>query len=255
LAKLTSLVPERIRHTVKLWLHRGHAVTCPFCGYEARDLAVSGHDLPVLREKQVIGAGRRPVNCYRCGSGDRARLVYLYLRDRVGFERAESMRVLHVAPERVLRETLAEVGFGEYVCGDLLAEGYRYPSWVQHLDATDIHFPDDTFDVIICNHVLEHIPDDRRAMRELCRVLKPGGVAVLQVPISANSPSTVEDPSIDDPAEQERRFGQWDHVRLYGQDYVDRLGSAGLSVGRVDVTGDYARFGVNPDEELFVCTK
>lgn len=255
MGKLTSIVPAKVRRTVKLWLHRGSAVTCPFCGYQARDMVMSGHDLPVLREKQVIGAGRRPVNCYRCGSSDRARLVYLYLRDTVGFGRAASMRVLHVAPEKVLRETLSEVGFGEYVCGDLLADGYQYPDWVQHLDATDIQFDDDTFDVIICNHVLEHIPDDRRAMNELRRVLKPGGVAVLQVPIAANSAETVEDPSIDDAAERERQFGQWDHVRLYGQDYIERLRSAGFQVDRVDVTAQYATFGVNPDEELFVATK
>jgi SAM-dependent methyltransferase len=240
---------------VKLFVHRGNAFECPFCSYRGRDLAVSGHDLPVLREREVVGAGRRPVHCYGCGSGDRARLVYLYLRDEVGFGSAGSKRVLHVAPERVLRETLAAVEFDEYVCGDLLAEGYKYPSWVQHLDATDIHFPDDSFDIIICNHVLEHIPDDRKAMSELARVLKPGGVAVLQVPISANSLTTDEEPTINDASEQERRFGQWDHVRLYGQDYVDRLTAAGFEVTRVDVTERYARYGVNPDEELFVCSK
>jgi SAM-dependent methyltransferase len=230
-------------------------VTCPLCGYHGRDLKLNGHDVAVLRQRHVIGAGRRPLNCYKCGSGDRARLVYLYLRDHVGFERAASMRVLHFAPEPGLREKLSDVGFAEYVCGDLFTEGYSYPSWVQNLDATDIKFDDDTFDLLICNHVLEHIPDDRRAMRELRRVLKPGGVAILQVPISANTATTFEDPTITEPDQRVEAFGQFDHVRLYGQDYTGRLEESGFVVNTVDVAGDYARYGVNPEEELFVCTK
>ena len=105
------------------------------------------------------------------------------------------------------------------------------------------------------NHVLEHIPDDRKAMSELRRVLKPGGVAILQVPISANSATTIEDPEITDPDAREQAFGQFDHVRIYGQDYTTRLAEAGFQVDKVDVTDQYAKFGVNPEEALFVCTK
>jgi SAM-dependent methyltransferase len=248
-------VPAAIRRHVRLWRHRGTAVTCPICGYQARDLKVSGQDFPVLRERQVIGAGTRPVKCHRCGSADRARLVYLYLRDHVGLDRAASMRVLHVAPEPGLTEKLLELGFAEYVCGDLFTEGYTYPAWVRNLDATDIQFDDDTFDLLMCNHVLEHIPDDRRAMRELCRVLKPGGVAILQVPISANSATTLEDPQVTDPHDRARVFGQFNHVRIYGQDYTARLEQAGFVVREVDVAAQYAQHGVNPEEALFVCTK
>jgi hypothetical protein len=92
-------------------------------------------------------------------------------------------------------------------------------------------------------------------MRELRRVLKPGGVAILQVPISANTATTLEDPTITEPDQRVEAFGQFDHVRLYGQDYTGRLEESGFVVNTVDVAGDYARYGVNPEEELFVCTK
>jgi SAM-dependent methyltransferase len=248
-------IPATVRRHIRQWRHRGTAVECPFCGFQARDLRPNGHDFPVLRERHVIGAGLRPVNCYKCGSGDRARLVYLYLRDHVGLDRAASMRVLHFAPEPGLREKLAAAGLLEYTCGDLFMEGYSYPDWVQNIDATDTKFEDDRFDVIICNHVLEHIPDDRKAMGELRRVLKPGGVAILQVPISANTATTLEDPAAVTADDRVKVYGQFDHVRLYGQDYVDRLSESGFDVRRVDVTAEYARNGVNPEEALFVCTK
>src|SRR5205823_10364596 len=102
------------------------------------------------------------------------------------------------------------------------------------MDITAIQFPDESFDVIYCSHVLEHVPDDRRAMREFHRVLKTGGWAILLVPITAER--TVEDPSVLDPAERLRLFGQEDHVRRYGPDYTDRLREAGFEVAEVAVT-------------------
>jgi ubiquinone/menaquinone biosynthesis C-methylase UbiE len=96
------------------------------------------------------------------------------------------------------------------------------------MDVTDIQSPDDSFDIVYCSHVLEHVDDDRRAMRELCRVLRPDGWAILMVPITTDR--TVEDPSISDPQERLRLFGQKDHVRRYGPDFVDRLREAGFAV-------------------------
>ena len=214
-----------------------------------------GYTFPVLTERQVIGGGRRPSACYQCGSADRERLVYLYLRDHGGLADAASKRVLHIAPEKRLSAALLDQGFAEYVRGDLHMEGYKYPPEVQNIDATDIPFDDDSFDLVICNHVLEHIPTDDVAMKELCRVLRPGGTAILQVPISASTAETFEDPSVTDPKQREVVFGQFDHVRIYGQDYADRLKAAGFTVAPVNVSSDYAEFGVNPQEDLYACTK
>jgi SAM-dependent methyltransferase len=140
-----------------------------------------------------------------------------------------------------------------YLSADLSA-----PSAIVKMDITDIQYPDNTFDVIYCSHVLEHIPDDRRAMREFYRVLKPDCWAILHVPITANR--TFEDPAVIDPKERERLFGQFDHVRRYGPDYKDRLMEAGFSltvdgfVRELD-NRTVRRFGLMRDEDVYFCRK
>jgi SAM-dependent methyltransferase len=245
----TAALPGRLRTRIKLTVHRGDSCVCPLCGYRGDGWEWNGYDFPILREKRVVGSGRRRSACYQCGSSDRERLVYLYLRDHVRLFAKPSRHVLHIAPERELSTKCEEAGLARYVCGDLAGDGRR----IHALDVTALPYPDASFDVVICNHVLEHVPDDATAMRELRRVMRPDGVAILQVPISANSATTDEDPSIADPREQERRFGQPDHVRLYGQDYVDRLTAAGFSVSRLRLSQAYPHHGLHRDEELFVC--
>ena len=188
----------------------GRAVQCPCCGSRFR------------RFKDAHGADRA---CWRCGSLERHRSLALYL-DRHPELLWPGMSILHVAPEGVLRDRLAAVEGARYVSGDLTAE-----FGPEEIDVTDLRFEDASFDLVVCNHVLEHVPDDRRAMREIARVLRPGGAAILLVP-DVEAAVTDEDPSITDPEERVRRFGQDDHVRRYGWDYVDRLRHAGL---RVDV--------------------
>ena len=164
------------------------------------------------------------------------------------------MSVLHIAPEKVLGEALAKGQLEEYISGDLDS-----PRAMVKLDVTDLKFPDGSFDCVICNHVLEHVPNDRQAMRELFRVLKPQGFAVLQVPIALSQPATVEDLETASPEDRELRFGQADHVRLYGTDYVDRLDSVGFDVEEIKWQDHPRLFGrsVNrmaliPNEPLFI---
>jgi SAM-dependent methyltransferase len=251
----STLHPAALRRRFTLWRHRGTRYRCPFCGYRARDLAPTGEDLPVLAEKRVVGGGRRRAACYQCGSTDRERLVLAYLRDELRLlDSGRDRRILHVAPEPNLSRRLREHGFVQYVCGDLRAPGYVHPDEVLEMDVLALPFPDGAFDLVVCNHVLEHVGADRVAMRELRRVLAAGGTAILQVPIASDAPATDEDPSIVDPRERERRFGRHDHVRLYGRDYADRLTECGFTVARVSIAGRYPEMGLDPDEELFVST-
>jgi SAM-dependent methyltransferase len=149
--------------------------------------------------------------------------VWLYFERRTNLFDGQGHRVLHVAPERCLERRLRiRIGSG-YVTAD-----FNDPRADVRMDITDIDYPDATFDFIYCSHVLEHVDDDRRAMREFRRVLKADGTAVLLVPIT--SAQTIEDPTITDPAERRRLFGQHDHVRRYGSDYVNRLRDAGFAV-------------------------
>jgi SAM-dependent methyltransferase len=251
--QLKQVLPHSVKMAIKLAVYKGDKYSCPFCGYNARKLAPIGYDFPVLIEKKVVGAGTRNASCYKCGSSDRERLIYIYLKDHLKiFENPKGFHILHMAPEKNLTYALKDKGFGSYICGDLFTEGYSYPAHVQSMDVLNIPFKDKSFDLILCNHLLEHVPNDKKAMSELLRVLKVGGKAILQVPISLNSKETFEDFSITGSAEREVAFGQHNHIRIYGQDYADRLSSAGFKVTRHNISKENALYGLNMKEDIYL---
>lgn len=185
--------------------HAGDIVECPCCGHSYREF--HGDKAP----NRV---------CWWCGSYERERAIWLLWNQRPMLR--AGMRVLHVAPEPILTRRLRAAGINQ-VGGDLDA---RFAN--RRIDVTSLEFADDSFDAVICNHVLEHVPDDQQAMRELRRVLRPGGWALLLTPL--HDGPTDEDVTLTDPAERERRFGQHDHVRWYGRDdYLARLTGAGFT--------------------------
>lgn len=155
---------------------------------------------------------------------ERHRHLWLFLRERTDLFTGP-LRVLHFAPEAVFRAQLEALPNVSYVTADLAVGRASIRA-----DITKVPFADASFGAILCNHVLEHVPDDKAAMGELLRVLRPGGWAVLQVPQRSRMPETQEDPEVTDPRERERRFGQRDHLRQYGADYAERLSAAGFDV-------------------------
>jgi SAM-dependent methyltransferase len=241
-----GLVPAPVRASARRAYARlepafyaGSSVQCPCCGAGYRQF------LPYEALSNV--------RCGRCGSLERHRLLCLYLRARTDlFSRPQ--RLLHFAPEPMLRSMFAALPNLQYVTSD-----YRPGAGVR-MDITSLALRDCTFDAIICVHVLEHIPDDRRAMSELHRVLKPGGWAILQVPLEWDRACTYEDARITAPEERLVHFGQQDHVRRYGRDYPRRLQDAGFEV----TVDDYVktvpreivvRHGLAPDEDIYVCRR
>jgi SAM-dependent methyltransferase len=162
--------------------------------------------------------------------------------------------MLHIAPEPVFERLFRKQLGKNYLTADL----YN-PRAMVKMDVTDIQLPDDSFDAIYCSHVLEHVPDDNKAMRELLRVLKPNGWAMLLVPIFGER--TFEDVSITTPADRARVFGQEDHVRIYGRDYIDRLRSAGFEVEEVCPSdflnhAEMIRMGITTAAgDLYLCKK
>lgn len=247
---------ETLRYYPELLLSLGFRFECPFCHWRFRRLRSAGFDYPVLNEKDVVGASCHPDDvCPRCMSNARERLVYRYLKDRTSVF-SGGLKLLHIAPEPHLEQTLRQVPGIQYVSADLAKTrvGVR-------LDVMMLPFRDDSFDLVICNHVLEHVDDDQVAMRELCRVLRPGRPALLQVPIGRALRETLEDPSAVTEADRIRRFGQRDHVRLYaGTDYLKRLEKAGFRVDRsraVDCLGEETvkRYALIREEPLFSCRR
>lgn len=168
---------------------------------------------------------------------ERHRLLWLYLENETDFF-AKRLRVLHFAPEQAFHKRFKKLENLEYVTTDL-----NSPLADVKADICKLPFEDQSFDVILCNHVLEHIPDDARAMSEMYRVMKPGGWGIFQVPQDLGRDTTFEDPNITDPRERARVFGQYDHVRVYGKDYFEKLRKVGFKVDEVDYTR-----GMSPEE-------
>ena len=228
---------------------------CPFCGWRLARFLPHGHHHAVLAQLRVVGGGvRANAVCPMCFSMDRERLVYLYLRHHCRILQLHG-RVLHIAPERRLGGWLASLPALHYIGADVAARRITC-----RMDVTDLPLPDRSVDAIICNHVLEHVPDDARALKEFHRVLKPSGFAVLQVPIGLALAETREDVTVDDPQERERTFGQVDHVRIYGRDYPMRLARAGFECRLYDPVADLGldavrRFSLIEGERLHVARK
>ena len=161
---------------------------------------------------------------------ERHRLLWIYLKNETDFF-SKHLKVLHFAPEQAFYNRFKKQQNLDYTTTDL-----ESPLADVKADICNLPFENDLYDVILCNHVLEHIPNDTKAMQELYRVLKPGGMAILQIPQDLSREKTFEDNSITDKKERAQIFGQYDHVRIYGRDYFDKLRSIGFQVDEVDYT-------------------
>ncbi len=228
-------------------LYVGRGRECPVCGTKRRKFLPYGY--VVSRDNAL---------CPNCLSLERHRLLWLWLqRESDLFERRP--RLLHVAPEvclmRHLRRTYAGRGNeADYVTADL-----ESPLADLHFDIQQIPLEDESFDVVFCNHIMEHVEDDLRAMRELYRVMRRGGWGVILSPVELDRATTFEDDSITDEAERTRIFGQYDHRRVYGRDYADRLRKAGFEVEDLDYAAtltpdERTRFAL-PSDHLYIVRK
>jgi len=253
-------VPQPVRFGARKLFYGGGASVCPMCGNAVRTWLGHGGRAAVLYERKVVGGMRREHDeCPICRSADRTRLMMLCLRD-VLHAGARPLKIMHVAPDFGLYLWLRGRKQIDYVPTDLDLRRYRHMNIVVRADLTDLPFEAETFDVVICSHVLEHVPDDHKAMSEIRRVLKPGGAALLMAPMATDGAGTDEDAAVVDPDERDRRFGQWDHVRLYApDDFAARLAGAGFEVkvfnGFDAFPEEAARLQLNPEERLFVARR
>lgn len=224
----------------RLWIHAmgfGDTVRCPTCGWSGRQFAPS------------VNPRRANRICPVCFSNERYRALDAWLRAR---ESQPGERLLEIAPIELVRPTAIETGL-QYVSLDL-----RSAKALVLGDLCNLPFSTGAFDVVVCFHVLEHVPDDASAMAELGRIVKPGGDLVVVVPWDPVRPETFEDPDID-PADYERVYGQSDHVRIYGADFPARLRAAGLEVDEVMwrslfTPAEYATYALDgPDDRFWIC--
>ena len=200
----------------------GRGRECPVCGARRRRFLPYGYVAP-----------RADALCPSCLSLERHRLLWLYLTRETDLLR-RPQRILHIAPEVCLMKRLRHRA-ADYTTADL-----ESPLAELHFDVLRIPLPDASYDVLICNHLLEHVADDRRALGEFYRILRPGGWGILLSPVDRSRAATFEDDSITDPAERTRIFGQYDHRRIYGRDYGGRLREAGFEVREIDYAARFS---------------
>ncbi len=224
------------------WLYKGNNVECPICGKTFSKFLPYGNK------------GSENRLCPNCLSLERHRLIWLYLKSKTAFF-SDNLKMLHMAPEQPYLKRFRKLSNLNYTTADLYS-----PIADVKTDIRNLVFEDNMFDVIMCNHVLEHIDEEQKAMKELLRVLKPGGWAILQVPIDYQRDITFEDNSVTSQSEREKIFGQYDHLRVYGKDYTQRLQNAGFSVIEENFINSFneteiQRFRLDKDELIYICKK
>lgn len=246
LRKIPRTTLQRVSHLVLpiigLFL-RGNTYECPISGKSYRRFLPYGRINP-----------RPNALCPDSLSLERHRLMWLHLKEKTNFF-TEKLKVLHIAPEICFMKKFQALHGEDYITADL-----ESPLAKVKMDVHQIPFDDNTFDVVFCNHVMEHVDDDIKAMSEIHRVLKPGGWAIIQSPVYPELAQTYEDPAITDPLEREKAYGQDDHQRKYGRDYGDRLRKAGFDVTEDDYVKSLPpekvkRYALPEEEVIYFCRK
>lgn len=228
---------------ILVWMYRGNKFTDPIDGNSYKAFLPYGYE---KQRQNVLSPGTLSL--------ERHRLMWLYLQQETNFFSAP-LKVLHMAPEQSFYKRFRALKNLDYTTCDLDS-----PIADVKADIQNLPFENDSFDVIFCNHVLEHVEDDKKALHELYRVMKPGGWGILQVPIRYQQEKTFEDPTITDRQERIEKFGQYDHVRVYGRDYYEKLAAIGFLVEQVNLSEnlieeEIKRFALEKNEILPVVRK
>jgi len=213
-----------------------------------------------ITELNMIDSNNWNFGCPFCGANDRTRHIFLYFDKLNIWKVFDQKRVLHIAPEFQLYLKLKDLNLKEYIVGDINPQRYNKIQDVQKTDLTKLNFPDNYFDVIIANHVLEHIPNFTQAINEIYRTLKPDGFAVIQVPYSSLLYNSIEDPNINTDELRLRYYGEKDHFRLFGLDFFDILQKKGFKLETYNHSNyispdETIKFGLNPKENLHLFKK
>ncbi|MGD8306083.1 MAG: methyltransferase domain-containing protein [Ignavibacteria bacterium] len=247
-SSIASITPKKIfpclrdiYYRINRFIYSGKRYHCPICEKDYK--------------KFLTGAGNKlNSRCPGCGTAERHRLLWLYLQNKLNIFNKD-LQLLDIAPDQTIQKKLKASTNINYLSVDL-----ESAFAMKKMDLTKLEFDDNKFDGVICYHVLEHIGNDRKALSEMFRVLKPGGWAILQSPVDMDREYTFEDPTITSPQEKLKYFGQEDHVRIYGRDYTKRLKEAGFDVIEDNYILEFddrkiSLYGLDKDEIIYLCKK
>jgi SAM-dependent methyltransferase len=238
-------IANKIRLIFLKFKYRGNSVLCPCCKSSFSEFAPFGD------------SRRKNAWCPNCQGLERHRLLWKYFEEKTNLY-SHPLKVLHVAPEDIFFNHFKQQKNIDYYPVDIFP--HLYPKGTTYLDILDHEIPDNSFDVIICNHVFQYIEDDKKAIKNIYKLMKPGGWGIMQVPIDTTKKVTYEDSSITDPLEREKAFGLKEHVRYYSYDYADRLREAGFKVTVDDYTSKFSdeeiyKYGFWKGDSIYYCTK
>lgn len=227
---------------------------CNICGNEIFAWKYIGEDYKIFHEKNIAGAGRRRGGCSVCGSSDRARFVYYVIENFTKLMNKNECKILHFAPEKAISEKLREIHGKQYISADIMSGRADVIA-----NIVNLQFHNEEFDYIICNHVMEHICEEKRAFSEVRRCLKPGGILIFTAPICWTQ-ETYEDDNVLTVDDRIRYYGQEDHVRLYGNDIVERIEKFGFDVNllccnEIGIEDEIRKFGFLRNDSALLCKR
>ena len=209
--------------------YAGKGRKCPICGCEKRKFLPYGY-----------GKVREDALCPKCLSLERHRLLWFYLMNNCGDRIKALPTILHIAPEVCLMNQFKRIYKSapfSYITADL-----ESPLADMHFDVQSIPMEDNNVDIIICNHILEHVESDSKALSEMYRIMRPGGMGIMLAPIDYSRQTTFEDDTITDPKQRAELFGQYDHRRVYGRDYLKRLSATGFEAEEIDYAAEFSDY-------------
>lgn len=224
--------------------YKGNNFYCPLCNFKAKKFLDSPYGI------------RKNVRCPRCNSLERHRAQWIFGLRNLKFFNYDSFSVLHFAPEFCISQRLIKTKNCIYKTAEYSSKSLAD----YHIDIQNTELNPEMFDIVICNHILEHVDDDHKALKEIFRILKTGGKAFIQVPVDINLENSFEDSEITDPVQRKVHFGQQDHKRLYGNDFPKRLEKAGFSVSTVRFWEKLSEkelnyYAITDFEPVYICSK
>ena len=256
LPKFVLDIINLVLHNLRIIYYKGEKFTCPICDYQASSFLPYGRDNEAIKKYKIIPMGyRKNALCPKCYSKDRERLIYLFIKTLLNNKLLNyNSKIIHFAPERAIEKNFFRKKFNNYLTADIEGNNVDF-----NLDLQNLNFTQSNFDLVICNHVLEHIEEDVKSLENIFKLLKPGGFAILQVPFSNLIDEDFSVTNLNNKYDRFKYYGQEDHVRIYSKNgFVNKIKNTGFEL-RIYKSSEFFdkknNLGLIENDEIFFAKK